>query len=109
MALPARGGLEPHFRVLFSALFHVFPWGISIRVETGGSERKQKCGLLWRLYIHSFNMCGSSTRVRRRALISRPNVSNSLVIYPLGWAGHTKPLNKAVAVPAGSHGEIGFK
>ena len=50
----ARGGLEPHFRVLFSAIFHAFPLGVSIRVETCGSERKQKCGLLWRLYIQSF-------------------------------------------------------
>jgi hypothetical protein len=30
------GGLEPHFRVLFSAIFQVFPWGISIRVEMCG-------------------------------------------------------------------------
>jgi hypothetical protein len=48
------GGLEPHFRVLFSAIFQGFPWGISIRVETGGSERKQKCGKLWSLYIQNF-------------------------------------------------------
>jgi hypothetical protein len=50
------GGLEPHFRVLFSAVFHVFPRGISIRVETCGSGRKQKCGLLWWLYIQIFYM-----------------------------------------------------
>ena len=37
------GGLEPHFRVLFSAIFQGFPWGVSIRVEICGSERKQKC------------------------------------------------------------------
>jgi hypothetical protein len=30
------GGLEPLFRVLFSALFQVFPWGISIGVEICG-------------------------------------------------------------------------
>ena len=30
------GGLEPHFRVLFSAIFQGFSWGISIRVETFG-------------------------------------------------------------------------
>jgi hypothetical protein len=30
------GGLEPHIRVLFSAIFQVFPWGISIRVEICG-------------------------------------------------------------------------
>src|SRR4029077_12814618 len=50
----ARGGLEPHFRALFSAIFQVFPWGISIRVETCGSERKQKCGKLWSIYVQSF-------------------------------------------------------
>jgi hypothetical protein len=48
------GGLEPHFRVLFSAVFHVFPRGISIRVETGGSGRKQNCGLLWSIQVQSF-------------------------------------------------------
>ncbi len=47
------GGLEPHFRVLFSAIFHAFPCGISIRVETSGSERKQKCGKLWSIYVQS--------------------------------------------------------
>jgi hypothetical protein len=36
------GGLEPHFRVLFSAIFQGVTLGISIRVETCGSERKQK-------------------------------------------------------------------
>ena len=34
----------------------VLPWGISIRVEICGTGRKQKCGLLWRLYIQSFYM-----------------------------------------------------
>ena len=29
-------GLEPHFRVLLSAIFHGFPWGTSIRVEICG-------------------------------------------------------------------------
>ena len=43
------GGLEPDFRVLFS-------WGISIRVETCGSERKQKCGKLWSIYVQNFYM-----------------------------------------------------
>ena len=31
------GGLEPHFRVLFSAIFHGVPSEIAIRVENGGS------------------------------------------------------------------------
>jgi len=48
------GGLEPRFRVLFSAIFHLFPRDISIRVETCGSERKQKCGKLWSIYVQSF-------------------------------------------------------
>jgi hypothetical protein len=40
------GGLEPLFRVLFSAVFHVFPWGISIRVENSGKEWKKNCSQL---------------------------------------------------------------
>jgi hypothetical protein len=36
VGISARGGLEPHFRVLFSAIFHGVPWGISIRGENGG-------------------------------------------------------------------------
>jgi hypothetical protein len=40
------GGLEPHFRVLFSAVFQVFPCGISIRVENYGIERKENCSQL---------------------------------------------------------------
>jgi hypothetical protein len=28
--------------------------GISIRVETCGSERKQKCGKLWSMYVQIF-------------------------------------------------------
>jgi integrase len=45
---------EPHFRVLFSAISRGVPWGISIRVETCGSERKQKCGKLWSIYVQIF-------------------------------------------------------
>jgi hypothetical protein len=52
-AASARGG-EPHFRVLFSAIFQGFPWVISIRVETCGNERKQKCGKLWSIYVQIF-------------------------------------------------------
>ena len=37
------GGLEPRFRALFSAIFHGFHCGISIRVENCGIERKQNC------------------------------------------------------------------
>ena len=37
------GGLEPAFRVLFSANFDVFPWGFSIRVENYGIEWKENC------------------------------------------------------------------
>jgi len=54
MALCSRGGLEPHFRVLFSAIFQVLPGRISIRVETCGSERKQMCGKLWSIYVQIF-------------------------------------------------------
>jgi hypothetical protein len=44
--LNARGGLEPAFRVLFSAIFHGVSLGISIRVESYGIERKQNCSQL---------------------------------------------------------------
>jgi hypothetical protein len=37
------GGLEPAFRVLFSAIFHEFRSGISIRVEICGKEWNQNC------------------------------------------------------------------
>jgi len=37
------GGLEPLFRVLFSAIFHGVSPGISIRVENYGIERKENC------------------------------------------------------------------
>ena len=37
------GGLEPLFRVLFSAIFHGVSLGISIRVENYGIERKENC------------------------------------------------------------------
>jgi hypothetical protein len=37
------GGLEPAFRVLFSAVFHGFPSGISIRVANCGKEWNQNC------------------------------------------------------------------
>jgi hypothetical protein len=43
MGISARGGLEPLFRVLFSAVFQVLPCGISIRVENCGIERKENC------------------------------------------------------------------
>ena len=48
------------FRVLFSAVFHVFPREISIRVETCGSERKLMCGKLWSIYVQSFYVFGDS-------------------------------------------------
>ena len=47
------GGLEPRFRVLFSAIFQGFSGRIPIRVETCGTGRKQNCGLLWWLYIQN--------------------------------------------------------
>ena len=37
------GGLEPAFRVLFSAIFHEFRSGISIRVAICGKEWNQNC------------------------------------------------------------------
>ena len=46
MGISARGGPEPHFRVLFSAIFHGFSLGFSIRMENYGIERKQNCSQL---------------------------------------------------------------
>jgi hypothetical protein len=37
----------PAFGDFIQVFSRVLPWGISIRVETSGSERKQKCGKLW--------------------------------------------------------------
>jgi hypothetical protein len=37
------GGLEPAFWVLFSAIFHEFPSGISIAVPICGKEWNQNC------------------------------------------------------------------
>jgi hypothetical protein len=48
----ARGGLEPHFRVLLSAIFHGFPSEFAIRVENRGIWRKQKCCKLLQVYVH---------------------------------------------------------
>jgi hypothetical protein len=48
----ARGGLEPHFRVLFSAIFHGVSSGISIRVENGGFSRTQNCCKVMQVYVH---------------------------------------------------------
>ena len=43
MGISARGGLEPAFRVLFSAIFHEFRSGISIKVAICGREWNQNC------------------------------------------------------------------
>ena len=50
--ISARGGLEPHFRVLFSAIFQGFTWGISISVENSGMQWKQNCCKLLQVYLH---------------------------------------------------------
>jgi hypothetical protein len=50
------GGLEPHFRVLFSAIFQVFPWGIPIRVENRGFLWKENCCKLLQVYVHVFSV-----------------------------------------------------
>ena len=44
--LNARGGLEPLFSVLFSAIFHGVSLENSIRVENCGIERKESCSQL---------------------------------------------------------------
>jgi hypothetical protein len=49
------GGLEPLFRVLFSAIFQVFPWGISITVENRGFWWKENCCKLLQIYVQIFS------------------------------------------------------
>jgi hypothetical protein len=81
VSISARGGLEPHFRVLFSAIFHAFPCGISISVATCGTGRKQKCGLLWRLYIQSFYVfCSPSPQFVFETIVSCQLICNQQVI-----------------------------
>jgi hypothetical protein len=46
------GGLEPRFRVLFSAIFHGVPSEIAVSVENGGFRRKQNCCKLLQVYVH---------------------------------------------------------
>jgi hypothetical protein len=48
------GGLEPHFRALYSAIFHDVPTEIAIRVENGGFLRKQNCCKLLQVYVRFF-------------------------------------------------------
>jgi hypothetical protein len=48
------GDLNPILGFCFPLCSMVFPYGISIRVETCGSGRKQKCGLLWSIYVQIF-------------------------------------------------------
>ena len=50
------GDLNPFLGFYFPLFSMVFPWGISIRVETCGSARKQNCGDLWSLYVQIFYM-----------------------------------------------------
>jgi hypothetical protein len=47
------GGLNPILGFCFPLFSIYFPGEFSIRVETCGSERKQKCGKLWSIYVHS--------------------------------------------------------
>jgi hypothetical protein len=56
MAFLLGGGLEPRFRVLFSAIFHGVPSEIAIRVENRRFWRKQNCCKLLQVYIHF--VCG---------------------------------------------------
>ncbi len=50
------GDLNPILGFCFPLFSRVLPGRISIRVETCGTGRKQKCGLLWRIYIQSFDV-----------------------------------------------------
>jgi hypothetical protein len=117
MGISARGGLEPHFRVLFSAIFQGFPWGISIRVETCGSERKQKCGLLWRFYIQSFYMYWCFTFPREyqksqfNALLSTHHSFASPIPPGLLWGRQTLPRRLQIDYPlsAGRFASLRFR
>jgi hypothetical protein len=54
------GDLNPILGFRFPLFSRVLPWGISIRVETCGSERKQKFGKLWSIYVQMFYVFCSS-------------------------------------------------
>jgi hypothetical protein len=51
----ARGGLEPRFRVLFSAIFHGVPSEIAIRVKNRGFWWKQNCCKLLQVQLRFFD------------------------------------------------------
>ena len=55
MVSSARRGLEPHFRVLFSAIFHGVSCGISIRGENRRFLWKEKCCKLLQIYVQIFS------------------------------------------------------
>jgi hypothetical protein len=48
------GGLNPVSGFCFPLFSRVLPGRISTGVETCGSGRKQKCGLLWSIYVQNF-------------------------------------------------------
>ena len=47
------GDLNPVSGFYFPLFSMEFPWGISIRVDTCGTGRKQKCGKLWSNYVQN--------------------------------------------------------
>src|SRR5262249_32772109 len=63
--LNLEGGLEPLFRVLFSAIFQVFSWVISIRGENRGFLWKENCCksaykfFLRFSHLYPFSSCGN--------------------------------------------------
>jgi hypothetical protein len=93
MSISARGGLEPRFSVLLSAIFQGLPWGISIRVENDGIGRKQKRGILWSIYVQKFYVFCIS-------LISQGDVKNpSMTQFEAGMT--YLRIRAARLVPAG--------
>jgi hypothetical protein len=54
------GDFNPILGFYFPLFSIVFPWEISIKVESGGFSRKKNCGVLWRLYIQIFICIGRS-------------------------------------------------
>ena len=55
-SISARGDSNPLSGFYFPLFSMVFPWGISIGVETGGKQWNQKCSFLSSVYIQIFNV-----------------------------------------------------
>jgi hypothetical protein len=52
------GDLNPILKFCFPLYSMLFPWGISIRVENCGKQRKQNFGLFWSIYVQNVYVFG---------------------------------------------------